>query len=440
MEILSAGEKIKKLRCDLGLKQDDVTNEEVTKSLISMIENNKRSLSWNTAQIIAGCLNRYYSALGKEITPEFLMETEMEQARKIIEGEILHLQPIIKTENVDETLINRSFEKMVDLANQWGLQKEIADLYILKGQYYYYSFQYNKALKDYSDGLEYYMAAKDYGQVAHIYNLIGATYHKMMLMNQALLYYSKAYDMAVANKVENIDVIKVESIFNQILCYRKIHKYDMALQQIYIFKELKSDEENFNTRMDNVILMEANIHRDLKNYERAERMYNRLLAKGDRLEPYTLFLVYENLTTLFRELGQIEKALKYIEGALELKERVSMNYLPNLYLQQAKCFMQLGEDQRVISILENGILLAETLPKKDMVIDLHFAAVQAYGKLKDYQNALRHLRKSERIIVDKDLQHHMSELNSFYIEVYLAMDEKHKCMEYITRMRNDYLN
>jgi len=316
MEILSAGEKIKKLRCDLGLKQDDITNEEVTKSLISMIENNKRSLSWNTAQIIAGCLNRYYSALGKDITPEFLMETEMDQARRIIEEEIIHSQPIIKTKNVDETLINRSFDKMVDLANQWGLQKEVADLYILKGEYYYYSFQYNKALKDYSDGLEYYMAAKDYGQVARIYNFIGAAYHMMTLVDQALLYYTKAYDTAVEHKIENIDVIKVEAVFNRIICYRKIYKYDMALQQIYIFKELKSDEPNFSTRMDNVILMEANTHRDLKNYERAERLYHRLLGKGDRLEPNTLFLVYDNLTVLYRELSETQKALEYIERTL----------------------------------------------------------------------------------------------------------------------------
>ncbi len=440
MEILSAGEKIKKLRCDLGLKQDDITNEEVTKSLVSMIENNKRSLSWNTAKIVANCLNRYYANLGKEITPQYLMETEMDQARRIIGEEIEKLQPIIKANSVDEKLINRSIQKMVELANQWGLKKEVADLHVLRGEFYYYSFRYNSALKDYSHALEYYLEGKDYGEVARMYNFIGAAYHMMMLVDQAIIYYTKCYETAVEYETDNINRLKVESVYNLILCYRKINKYDMAIQQINIFKELKWDDPLFHFYNDNVMLVEANTYRDLKNHERAEKLYQRLLNKKERLEPNTLFLVYDNLTVLYREIGEIGKALEYIDMAFELKNRVELVYIANLYLQQAKCYMAIGESEKVLKILSNGLIIAEKVAMKDIVVELHFASVQMHLKLKDYYSALNHLQKVEKFILENNIKDKTSELNSFFIEVYFALEETNKCMEYVTRMRHDYLN
>ena len=84
MKVLSIGEKIKQLRMDIGLNQDDLTNDEITRSLISMIENNRRSLTHNTAKIIATTLNQYYSNLGKHITAEYLLETKPQQAERLI--------------------------------------------------------------------------------------------------------------------------------------------------------------------------------------------------------------------------------------------------------------------------------------------------------------------------------------------------------------------
>ncbi|WP_026477304.1 helix-turn-helix transcriptional regulator [Alkaliphilus transvaalensis] len=440
MEILSAGEKIKKLRCDLGLKQDDITNEEVTKSLVSMIENNKRSLSWNTARIIAGCLNRYYSTLGKEITPEFLMETEEDQARKIIEKEIADMQPVIKTSNVDEKLVDRSFEKMMDLANSWGLEKEIADLYILKGDYYYHSYQYNKGLKFYSDALEYYMGAKDYGKVGQIYNSIGISYLMMMLYDQALIYLTKAYDMAQEHATNNQAKRKAIATFNLILCNRYLQKHDLALQYISLYKDLKSEDPSINHYLDKVLLIEANTHRDLKNFERAEKLYMRLLNRKEKLEVNTLFLVYENCAELYRELNRPEHALDHIDKAFEFKDRVNENYLPSLYLQQAKCYMLLGENERIMPILNNGLMLAERVAKKDLIINLHFAAVQAYISMKDYQNSLIHLQKAERMILDQNIETKKNELYSFYVEVYFLLEENQKSMEYVAKMRGDYLH
>jgi len=59
-EILSPGEKVKKLRLELGLKQKQLTGDTVSATLISMIEKGERSVTLESAIIIANCLNKYY--------------------------------------------------------------------------------------------------------------------------------------------------------------------------------------------------------------------------------------------------------------------------------------------------------------------------------------------------------------------------------------------
>jgi len=54
MRVLSTGEKIKNLRKGIGLKQEDIVSDEITRSLISMVENNKRNLTYKTAKVLLG--------------------------------------------------------------------------------------------------------------------------------------------------------------------------------------------------------------------------------------------------------------------------------------------------------------------------------------------------------------------------------------------------
>lgn len=82
MEVISAGEKIKRLRTDLGLKQEDISNDEITRSLISMIENNKRNLTIRSAKIISRELNKYYINLGEKISTDRLLESEVGSLKK----------------------------------------------------------------------------------------------------------------------------------------------------------------------------------------------------------------------------------------------------------------------------------------------------------------------------------------------------------------------
>jgi len=57
MKFLTTGEKVKKLREQLNLTQEDLIAENVTRGLISMIETERRDISYKTAIRLAEKFN-----------------------------------------------------------------------------------------------------------------------------------------------------------------------------------------------------------------------------------------------------------------------------------------------------------------------------------------------------------------------------------------------
>ena len=57
--LLTPGEKIKKIRKDFKIKQNEITGGKITRNLVSLIENNRADLTASTAEIIANSIKRY---------------------------------------------------------------------------------------------------------------------------------------------------------------------------------------------------------------------------------------------------------------------------------------------------------------------------------------------------------------------------------------------
>ncbi len=439
MEVLTTGEKVKQLRKEIGLKQEDITNDEISKSLISMIEKNKRSLTQHTATIIAENLNKYYKSMGREITPEYLLETEEEQVKKEIDKEISYLQELVTQVNGEERLINNVFDKVMELADQWGLKKELFEIKMLRGDYYYSLYKYDEALKEYLHVLNYRIQMADYGEIARMYIAIGSVYQMKMLIDTAIVHYVQAHDTAIIYNIGSMEKVKVYSIYNQILCYRKINHFDLALNKINEFKELKWEDPLFNTYYNRVLIHEANTYRDLKNYEKATKLYDKILKEQKKLDKETLFLLYDNYAYLYRKQGNIQRSLTYISKAYAIKDEVDINYIPALHLKEAKCYNLLENYEKVISLLNSGLQLAKMVSKTEFIIELYFNLVEVHIKIKDYTTALNYLQKVETIIIENNIKSKETDLYSYYSDIYLELDDKVKASEFIRKMRKKYL-
>ncbi len=84
MEVISIGKRLRGIRKTLGIRQDEITGDLVTRNLISIIENDKASLTPKVAQMVVYQINQICLARGIDyrITIEELLESEASQIEK----------------------------------------------------------------------------------------------------------------------------------------------------------------------------------------------------------------------------------------------------------------------------------------------------------------------------------------------------------------------
>ena len=108
-EILSSGKKIKRIRKELGLKQHEITKGEVTRNLISIIENDKAALTEKVAKVIADNINMACSEqnIDYHVSAKYLLESEEYQAERVVDKylENLAVDNLQIVDEIEEFLI-----------------------------------------------------------------------------------------------------------------------------------------------------------------------------------------------------------------------------------------------------------------------------------------------------------------------------------------------
>ncbi len=433
MRIMSTGEKIKKLRTDIGLNQDDLTNDEITRSLISMIENNKRNLTYRAAKVIAAALNQYYPNLGKKITPDFLLETEIEQAQRIIKEKLEEMRQLFENPSPqNEAQVQKGIKGLIEFAKEWKLDSVVAELQMTRGKFYYETYQYNDALQDFFSAQAYYLKSEQYDKVASLYNLMGTSHYQLMLIDQALLYFSQLETILDLHRPQNYDRMKMLLVFNQMLCYRRQNKYDLVLKGASIFKELPYYDDEYYQRMS---IIEANTYRDIQHYDRAIKLYNKLLKKPDKLTIDNLMLVYENLSDLYEMKEDYQKSLHYITIAHDYTEKINNFYIPYLFLRKAKLNLKLNKIDEAIQLINNGLMIAEKVSGIDKLLDLHFLNIEINLQTSKYFETENSLHQLEKFITVNEINDKLIALYTYFIELYCRTNNIEKCLEYTRKVR-----
>ena len=143
-EILSSGKKIKKIRKELGLKQHEITGGEVTRNLISIIENDKAALTEKVAKVIADNINMACNErnIDYHVSARYLLESEEYQAERVVDKYLENLS-VDNLQLVDEI---EEFLMIYDLTDKKrSIYEKIGDLY--------------KEIKDYYKSYTYYIKA-----------------------------------------------------------------------------------------------------------------------------------------------------------------------------------------------------------------------------------------------------------------------------------------
>lgn len=351
-EILTQGDKLKIIRKKYGIKQDELSGNDITRNLISEIETNKASITKSTAEIVIKNLKQIASRKKIEITEniEYLLETELEQANRILEAYINELKNLFICKDGSFVKELKETEKFLI---KWDIKDKKIDTYELAGDYFCAQNDYYRSVIYYEKVIAILGRLNGNEKVLTILRKLSLAYFYINKYNEviqccnfALNYYPNmdkssycvfVYNSALANKkLKNFskalnDFIKVEKeiddneyskkfyVLTQIAnCFKRLKNYDKALSSYYEILNFISYNGN---DAENYITTKINISGTLIEVNKLDEARENLMAALDKIRdlPNTneyISDIYFEIGNIYKSLNLIEKAEKYYFEAL----------------------------------------------------------------------------------------------------------------------------
>ncbi|EQB90120.1 hypothetical protein M918_01170 [Clostridium sp. BL8] len=245
MEFLPPGKRIKKIRKQLKMKQDDFQDENMTRGYFGMIEVGTRKLNKKTARFIAQKLNKKAEELGVElnIDENYLLMSEEDEARNYCE------------EKLENNPSEGEIREVISIGEKYSLKKSKAEAYKALGDIRYKELKFGEAFISYSEAADVCKEINESFLQGYVNNRLGMCKYNELDYEEALLYYNRARLTAAASK--DIEV-ETNATFNMALCYSRLEMSDEAMESIDLYLSKIQGREDYNEKYIIANILKAN--------------------------------------------------------------------------------------------------------------------------------------------------------------------------------------
>lgn len=408
-EVFTPGEKIYMIRKQIGASQKEIAGDKITRNLISQIENDKTKLVYSTAKIIADNMKRLIVKKGiknLEVTPEWLIEDEEAQFNNIANNYIKELRAMkleSKSSDFLKSKINEVEEFIkhggVNLKKQYELYESISEIY----------FQLN----DYCEGLLKLQLSIDIALKEKSYN--DAVRLMLELSGQLCVnggsYLEQIRNMHVALNLYNEYNLKDEILlkkiyFNTALYYSTLDKNKTSIEYL---NKLKSECTLSTSEKLDVNLLIANCHEGDKEFDVAKHIYLTTLDVAlKESEAKVIIKIYNNLGTIYRINGDLEKSLKYIEHAINIKSDLEPIYYARTLYNALENYIEMDNEELITKNLNLALEFIEKAKNNRMYYELIVKVYDYFISKGRYDIVYSILRKAEigikrKFIIEKSV-------------------------------------
>ncbi len=364
--ILSPGEKVRRIRGYLGLKQYEITGGKVTRNLISYIENGKTKLVKDTAKIIVDSMNEFSKEkkIPLNIDVEYIMLDEISQARNLLEKYIDNLKKHINDINDFEIGLNKAEKILKD----WDIIDKKAEIYEIAGNHYYRQELIDESYINYLKSLESYIRTSNNLKVVQIYVELGRCAIWLKNYQEAINLNNHACVILKRSEIEDQEIFR-RILYNNALAFRSVKKYDKSLAILQKLEGNMGEEITQKQHLD-VLLSKANCYLGLENYAVAEEIYNEILnITKDTGVLVIEAIAYQNLSDVYAKYNDIERAIQSLEKSIEIRLKNNDFYNNSFYLSRAylslgklfnKIFKHSLAEKKLIIALEEALNVRDT--------------------------------------------------------------------------------
>ncbi|MBS4539162.1 helix-turn-helix transcriptional regulator [Clostridium sp. D2Q-11] len=427
---MTTGEKIKTLRKELKLTQSQLAGEEMTKSMLSQIENNNAMPSMKNLRYLANKLGRPISYFLDEDTlnedipvdeikrkmrkaDEYAKRYEKEKVVEILDGilqdynineksklyaDILYKNGIWKFPLNEFEIGEKCLREAVEIYKANNLYSNAAKAYIELMGPFWQTQDFEKSLKILDEAYEIYLQS----------TTEDITFHLEYLFNKSLVLSTLGRMNETYELVDKAIEISKESgvYYNTGEFYRMRGNLGIVMEDYgnvlyYLEKAMQFAEFTDNKfKLSQVIFNYGNYYCEIDEPKKAIEYLKKSLEIFPDSNKHLKHLYYIDLAICYYKMGEYKKALEEI-----IKTKYSdvvYHKFDYVFMWSGKVYeglilFNLGESDKALESIYKGI---EMMSKRGNSKHLAFAYKKLsdiYSKLNDYEKAFKTLKKSEEI-------------------------------------------
>lgn len=416
LEILTPGQKLRKIRKLIGATQKEVAGEEVTRNLISQIENGKTKLSMATAKAICDNIKlimnkKNIENLNITPTPEWLLEDAYTQANNIADDYIKEFRSI-KLEKKEQCNFEEKVNEIEGFLNKWDVSLEkkskiyeiISDIYLnlskLNESFFTIQISLNLSIqnKKYDESIRLMMAL-----CKRMDSAGGNALERLRTVHLALNMYRE-------NNLNNKNLLK-KIYFNAALYYSMLKMFDVSIE--YINQLIEECSLSTGETL-NVNLLKANCYELSNRLNEAERLYlDTLDIALKEYEATVISKIYNSLGTLYRLKGDRTNSLEYINYSLKVQADIEERHYAKTLYYAVENYIEMNNKDLVLKNFCSALMWLHKTKNSEMYYELTLKLYNYFINHNDYSNIYKLLKKLEVAIKCKIVENKES-INLFF--------------------------
>ncbi len=345
VEFISGNEKIKLLRKQLKMTQQEFQDSHFTRGYLGLLENGKRNITLQVSKFIGKkCMEKAkLQEIELELEDDYFSRSIEEDAKKYCEKQLKN------DLSLEELAI------IMDIAKTYSLNTIEAMVFKTIGDIYFKENKYLEAYKNYFYSMNILERDSLNPEICYVYNRLG--YCKFLLLDyeEAIVYYNNAIYYA---KVFNEENISLCASYNLALCYKYISKFQESIEIIDNFIAVANNEGNFLYYI-NANILKANSYEEMEDFNKAISILDNLIGlMKERHEDESnklLGLIYNNLGILYTKKDDLSKALDYYNLSQQIRMKIDKKKVARTLIEKANIYIKKNLHEEAIMIIELGI-------------------------------------------------------------------------------------
>ena len=416
MNILSLGEKIKKLRKEKNMTLKELAGDRITAAQISHIERDKSHTSHELLEYLANQL---------DVSVDYLLETKEMQSKKLTDNLILQSEILIKCNELEKA--ENQLREAKEICNEYKILDNYGKCNFLLADINFKKDKYSESVISYEKALHCFIRNNDKEKVFRCYLNIGKIYMLEEFYKGAVIQFDFAENVLEQIQLEDTDMYK--DLYSKIAyCYIKLNDNEKSLY--YTKKMDEVDLKNNPEEELNVLMLKANNLLNLGEYETSKEYLKKALKILDKDKNKTeLASIYLTISDVYKDMEDLDKVLEYSQKAYDIKKNDEDEYMMNSLFRIIETYI--SNDDYDMAKRYCKIALASAIKNKSKFNE--FKILKYYSDMHKALNenivAIEYLQKCINIITELNDKKILADLYINLGELY-SYSSKDKELEY----------